>query len=338
MKNNKPTVSIIMLCYNYAYLVSRALEGCKIQKTRDFELIFVNNASTDNTQQVIENFKKQNEDMNIKIINVENNKGPINGYNIGLQAANGKYIMIHDADDWMEHSCLDLLIDKANRTNADLVACNYQEVTPNNTIKRKRRFPLDFDVWTLNQLQGVIFKTEIIRENNIFFEKDCKSGDLFFIQKFAIYCKSVACIRRVLYNYLINPVSVTKKVDETWNKEELHEWVPLNEVKKILVFTKEIADSTDDENSKRQLCYTAVKNVDEGIILAKRQLDSKTYRDVRKEMLQALENTYPHYKQNRQIRYTHNSRTFLDRVCVKTILEIDKMGMWNIFDKIVEII
>ena len=74
MKNNKPTVSIIMLCYNYAYLVSRALEGCKIQKTRDFELIFVNNASTDNTQQVIENFKKQNEDMNIKIINVENNK------------------------------------------------------------------------------------------------------------------------------------------------------------------------------------------------------------------------------------------------------------------------
>jgi|SRR3989344_2866054 len=89
-----PKISVITLTYNRAVLLPRAVKSVLNQTFSDFELIIVNNASTDNTEEVVRNFRDR------RIVykrNIENK--PLGGKNMGLDAAQGKYVVFLDDDD-----------------------------------------------------------------------------------------------------------------------------------------------------------------------------------------------------------------------------------------------
>ena len=64
----EPYISIVLVCYNYAHLLPRALEGIASQTFRDFELVFVNNGSTDNSLQLFEEFIAEHPDIAYQIV------------------------------------------------------------------------------------------------------------------------------------------------------------------------------------------------------------------------------------------------------------------------------
>lgn len=90
-----PEVSVILPTYNRAHLVRRAIKSVLDQTFRDFELIIVNDNSSDNTDDVI---KKIN-DTRIKIIQNSINLGPAGSRNIGIRNAQGTFISFIDSDD-----------------------------------------------------------------------------------------------------------------------------------------------------------------------------------------------------------------------------------------------
>ena len=94
VKNN-PTVSVIITTYNRAQLVSRALQSALNQTYGDFEIIVVDDASTDNTMEVLGRF----EDKRIRYLRREKNGGNSASRNTGIQAAKGDYIALLDSDD-----------------------------------------------------------------------------------------------------------------------------------------------------------------------------------------------------------------------------------------------
>lgn len=95
-----PKVTIILPTYNRAHLVSRAVTSVLNQTYQDFELIIVDDCSIDNTEEIIENFCKQ--DQRVICIKHSRNKGGNAARNTGIKAARAEYIAFQDSDDeWL---------------------------------------------------------------------------------------------------------------------------------------------------------------------------------------------------------------------------------------------
>lgn len=91
-------VSVIIPTYNRAKLVDRAINSVLVQTFKDFELLIVDDVSTDNTQQIVEQFR----DERIKIIHHQKNKGGSAARNTGIKMAMGEYIaFLDDDDEWI---------------------------------------------------------------------------------------------------------------------------------------------------------------------------------------------------------------------------------------------
>jgi glycosyltransferase involved in cell wall biosynthesis len=99
---NNPTVSIIIPTYNRSRLLARAVKSVLNQTYQNFELIIVDDASTDNTEEVVGSFN----DERIKYVRHEKNKGEAVARNTGIKAARGEYIASHDSDDEWLHEKL----------------------------------------------------------------------------------------------------------------------------------------------------------------------------------------------------------------------------------------
>jgi glycosyltransferase involved in cell wall biosynthesis len=93
-----PTVSIIIPTYNREHLLGRAIHSVLAQTYLEFELIIVDDGSTDNTERLVKSFNSEK----IKYIQYRENKGIVAARNTGIQSAKGDYIAFLDSDDkWM---------------------------------------------------------------------------------------------------------------------------------------------------------------------------------------------------------------------------------------------
>ena len=113
-------VSIIMPVYNAEKYLCEAIESVLKQTYADFELLLINDMSTDNSKQICIEYAKRDR----RIVLLENNSeshGPGPTRNIGLEHASGEYIYFMDADDWIDDCLLQCAIHRMQETEADMV-------------------------------------------------------------------------------------------------------------------------------------------------------------------------------------------------------------------------
>jgi glycosyltransferase involved in cell wall biosynthesis len=101
--SNIPIFSIIIPCHNYGRFLKRAIDSVLAQSLQNYEIIVVNDASTDDTEKIVMDYGDK-----IKYIPIDKNVGPGSAWVEGLKNVNGKYICKLDADDWLLN---DFLID-----------------------------------------------------------------------------------------------------------------------------------------------------------------------------------------------------------------------------------
>ncbi len=92
---HSPVISVIMPVYNYGHLIKESIDSVLAQTMPDFELIIVNDGSTDNSSEVAHSYL----DKRIKIIDFPENRGCYPAMNAGMRAAKGKYLCVVGADD-----------------------------------------------------------------------------------------------------------------------------------------------------------------------------------------------------------------------------------------------
>src|SRR5699024_176950 len=158
----------------------------------DFEVLFVDDASTDNSVEIINEYAF--EYSFIKLIELKENSGsPAKPRNIGIEEANGKYIFFLDADDWISSKGLSHLLRYVEENNSDIgFGQSYRHT--NNKVQKIARFSSYAEIPNINPNKiervyralgppGKIIKKSIIEENGIRF-KDLKYGEdkLFFIE------------------------------------------------------------------------------------------------------------------------------------------------------------
>lgn len=103
-----PQVSVFMAAYNAADYIKQAIQSVLNQTFNDFELIIVNDGSTDNTVDIIKSF----DDKRIILVNNDQNKGLVYTRNLALKYATGKYLAIHDSDDISIPTRLEIQVNK----------------------------------------------------------------------------------------------------------------------------------------------------------------------------------------------------------------------------------
>ena len=101
-------VTVYITNFNYGKFIKQAIESVLMQTEQSFELIIIDDGSTDNSKEIIEKYKDLK---NIRIV-YQKNKGLNVTNNIALRAARGKYIVRLDADDYFSPNALELLLEK----------------------------------------------------------------------------------------------------------------------------------------------------------------------------------------------------------------------------------
>ncbi len=121
MKNETPAVSVIIPVYNVEKYLRRCLDSVVNQTFTDFELILVNDGSTDSSLEICQEYAAT--DSRIKVIDTPNG-GCSRARNIGWNNSCGDWILCIDSDDWIELNMIERLYTTALSEEADIVACN----------------------------------------------------------------------------------------------------------------------------------------------------------------------------------------------------------------------
>lgn len=128
----KLELSIIVPIYNVAEYLAQCLESILAQTFQDFELILVDDGSTDMSGRMCDEYQKS--DARIKVIHKENG-GLISAKKAGLRKAKGEYIGFVDGDDWIDEDMYEVLCREARRNNADVVITDNDVWLGNRIIK-----------------------------------------------------------------------------------------------------------------------------------------------------------------------------------------------------------
>lgn len=208
--------SIIIPAYNSQDFLARAIKSVIAQTFKDYELIIVNDGSTDNTKEIGENYVKNFSQ--VKLIN-KTNGGLSSARNAGMKVAKGDYLVFLDSDDKLHSSNLLSNIEKYTNSYPDVIIGNIQAVT-----KRNKRFlissNLDLNIKSTDNIQQIItkyvnknrqppwmafqsiVKSKFIKKNKLYFnEKTPTQEDLLYFFELAQKKCSVKVIKEILVDY-----------------------------------------------------------------------------------------------------------------------------------------
>lgn len=213
----KEKVSIIIPVYNTAKYLCECLNSIISQTFKNIEIIVVNDHSTDNSLQIINDYKKI--DSRISIINLETNSGLSVARNTGIQTANGKYIIFVDSDDWISKKLVETLYNSITAGSCDAIMATHY--TFDNLTKKIKTFRQKEEFYnkqistttdkqkflTLRMIWSAwnkIYRKDFLTKNNIYF-KTAKMEDILFIYELITAPNSkIMLIKDVLYYYRIN--------------------------------------------------------------------------------------------------------------------------------------
>jgi len=174
-----PKVSIIIPTYNRAELLPRTIKSVLNQTLKDFELIIVDDGSTDNTKEVVEEIQKK--DKRIRYIRLDKNSGaPAHPKNVGIQNAKGDYIaFLDDDDEWLPEKLEKQieLFKNSQKKNLGFVGCNTLVIDEQKNKKYEYKMPKYKNVFQrlfganfIRSLGNVIVKRNVFREVGLFDE------------------------------------------------------------------------------------------------------------------------------------------------------------------------
>ena len=211
-------VSIIVPIYNAEKYLKKCIDSLVNQTKKEIEIILINDGSTDNTENIIKEYK----DKRIKYFKNEN-QGIGKTRNFGIKKAKGNYIMFVDSDDYVELNACEELYKKAEKEKSDLVICDYYKVYNNGkkeevtikdfkptTLKKYPELLLNVNLAPWNKL----YKKSLIDYNNICFVENLKYEDAPFVAEVLDKAKKITKLNKYLNYYVIHGNSETTVRDK----------------------------------------------------------------------------------------------------------------------------
>ena len=288
--------SIIMTAYNIADYIDRSIDSVIMQDFNNYELIIINDGSTDNTYQKMKQAKSRNRE-HIVLINNSHNVGPGKSRNIAIKKAKGEYILYLDSDDTIYDTHTLSKIDKLiGNNNFDLIYLGVQYIggsnesyipTEENSSKESRlacdmHFPVS----------SKCFRKSFLTNNNITFPEGIYYEDMVYSIKSSISANNTTFGAFPFYNYYRNrkdsimaTPSIKRCIDMYKIMAEimaLYEITPDKYRPYLLSFIK---NETNSLNFRIDTILTSIKNFSVAPVISKRD-----YKFIAEETGDSIEN------------------------------------------------
>ena len=216
-ENKSPIVSVIVPCYNAEAYLERCVNSILKQTMPDFELLLIDDCSTDQTYSLMEKLAER--DRRIRLFRTTENSGPGPTRNVGLDAARGEYVMFVDNDDEISRDCLEKSCDVFKKTQADLFCFGAIKINIK-TGEKGKVFMTETDTvggWpavhmlergnALPVIWGMVVSRELLTRHKIRFTPTVLE-DTLFKYKVLYHCHRFISLNSTMYNYYFDPDSM----------------------------------------------------------------------------------------------------------------------------------
>lgn len=205
----QPLISLIIPVYNSSNYLGRCLQSVLSQSLTEFEVILINDGSTDNSGEICKKYSLQ--DNRIKYYN-RRNEGVSATRQFGIEHSSGIYSIQIDSDDWIDENYLKDLYETAIKTKADLVYAPFVKeflhksqiisMYKTNNVKDFIKGIFTAQVW--GGVWNKLLKMEIITKHQIKFPSNIKMWeDLVFISKYLLFAKNISYCENSFYHYTL---------------------------------------------------------------------------------------------------------------------------------------
>ena len=218
----KPLVSIVIPVYNAAPHLAACIESVRKQTYENIEILLVNDGSKDVSLPICRMYGDI--DPRIQVMDQENS-GVSATRNTAIDRARGEYLQFVDADDRVAMEATQLLVERAQRTQADMVICHYYRVVgkkrksvhgflETDKVLTQREFATQLMEEPSSFYYGVmwnkLYRTAIIHDHHIRCSEELGwSEDFLFNLEYIRYCQTFASIQLPLYYYYKNKKGIT---------------------------------------------------------------------------------------------------------------------------------
>ena len=222
-----PMVSVVMPVYNVQLYLAEAIDSLLAQSMSDFELICVDDGSSDRTGEILETYSAK--DSRIHVLR-QDRRGAGAARNLGFREARGTYTIFLDSDDLFAPELLEHSIAQAEKTGADITAFQFKRLyqdghLENRTGVHKEWLPAGVTVFNYQQCPDYImsvinptpwnklYRTTFIREKKLRFEEISSSNDITFAAVSVAMAESITFLDEYLVTYRVghgNTITSTK--------------------------------------------------------------------------------------------------------------------------------
>jgi len=226
-----PEISIIVPVYNVEKYLGKCIESILTQTFKNFELILINDGSTDRSLEILNEYCKK--DRRIIVID-KKNSGSSDTRNIGIDTSNGKYICFVDSDDWIEYKMIDETYKIIVENNSDMIISgiridtidefggittniNNYEFSNWSTVESISNNIINiFPQALINSSCNKLYNAQIVKKNNIKFINTNIGEDTIFNLEVLKNIKSLIITDKSYYHYMryANNITLTNRVIE----------------------------------------------------------------------------------------------------------------------------
>jgi glycosyltransferase involved in cell wall biosynthesis len=208
------------------------MDSLLAQTLKDMEIILVDDASTDNTLEIMRNYETECPEK-VRVIHSEINLRLGGARNLGIEAAQGEYIGFTDCDDWVDPEMFESMYDEAVATDSDMCYCRCRKVAesgkswlynlsypiPTGNISEQCRKDLIANHVTL--LPCRIYRRSLFTENHIRFPQHLRYEDVPTDALLILYIKRISAVEKPYYNYFVRSGSITTETNDTKYKDKI---------------------------------------------------------------------------------------------------------------------
>ena len=314
-----PKLSIVVPIYNVSKYLSRCLDSLLGQTNDDYELILINDCSTDSSLEIAERYARK---MPNKISLISNTKNEGLGYtrNLGLFMSKGEYITFVDSDDYVAKDYVQRYLDAANQHDVDVIIGGY---TRDIDGKLRKHF-VSNSIWSLTTYTiacAKMYRTDFLRNNNVHFSNIRCGEDIYFSS--VLFCSnpSFYVMHYAGYHYYFNRKSITG----TLNFKKNHEVFVSNLFNEI---TDTCPLSTLTSDQKWVIQYSYLANMINALLVHNRGCGKALMKKKYKFVFEDAKKKFPDYEQNPYISLIKpKGQTIKIRVSVWLLVKLRQIRM-----------
>jgi glycosyltransferase involved in cell wall biosynthesis len=206
-------ISVIIPVFNIEKYLQRCVDSVVYQTFRDFELILVDDCSTDGSPAICDEYARK--DSRVKVIHNAQNQGSSKARKTGLDAASGDYVLFVDSDDWTESDMLEAMYEKAASDGLDMVYCGLYRNTETEQLESDSPFLDDKtemikEIAAWKRFSPAVWNKLVKRAvyQKVKFPYANYGEDRQIIVQAIYYADKIGYTKKCLYHYYVNETSL----------------------------------------------------------------------------------------------------------------------------------